>query len=188
HQIISFNSYLFDEDMGLYKHGWFSPANEASIAFWARANGWVIWGIAEALEYMPEEHESYEEILRIFREHMEGIVAFQDNSGLWHQVLDKPESYLETSASAMFVIGLSRGLRNGWLDESFSQYALKGWKGLESRISEDGIVQGICRGTAIGHSLEFYYERATFANDPRGLGAFMQAAIEVDKWLICETR
>ncbi|MGC9343899.1 MAG: glycoside hydrolase family 88/105 protein, partial [Bacteroidales bacterium] len=188
HQIVSFNSYLYDKKVNLYKHGWFSPDNETSIAFWARANGWVVWGIAEALEHMPEDHENYAEILRIFREHMKGIVSYQDNSGLWHQVLDKPESYLETSASAMYVIGLSRGLRNGWLDESFSQHALNGWRGLESRISEDGIVQGICRGTAIGHSFEFYFERETFPNDPRGLGAFMQAAIELDKWINSETR
>jgi unsaturated rhamnogalacturonyl hydrolase len=139
-QIRHFNNYLYNNETGVYKHGYFADRSETSIAHWARANGWVAWAVSEALLYMPPDHEAYQEILNIFRIHMHGLQQYQHRSGLWHQVIDRPDSYLETSASAMFVLAMSRGVRKGWLDESYRSTALKGWKGISSKISDEGVV------------------------------------------------
>ncbi len=68
---------------------------------------------------------------------------------MWHQVLNHPESYEESSCTAMFILGIARGVNNGWLDKSYSEYALKGWNALSKKI-DNGIVHGICRGTGMG--------------------------------------
>jgi rhamnogalacturonyl hydrolase YesR len=185
-QALQFKKYLLDEEAGIYKHGWFSPTKSPSGIFWCRANGWIIWATAEILAHLPADHPDYPAILEQFRSHMKHLVALQDQSGLWHQVMDHPETYLETSGSAMYVLAMARGVRRGWLPESYTEYAVRGWQGISGRISEDGIVRGICRGTPIGHTVQFYEDRQTFDNDPRGLGAVIQAGIEME--LLLESR
>ena len=179
-QIKSFNRLLFDGGTGLYKHGWFSKTNKKSAVFWGRANGWIMWAVSEALLFLPKDHEGYSDILNIYKKHIEGLIKYQDGSGMWHQVLNHPESYEESSCTAMFILGIARGINNGWLDKSYSEYALKGWNALSKKI-DNGIVHGICRGTGMGDKLEFYFSRPTLDNDPRGLGAVITAGVEISK-------
>lgn len=180
-QILLFYEKLFSAQTQLYYHGWFSNDQTTSVAHWGRANGWVIWAITEALLYLPKEHNDYSKILDIYKNHVQGLIPFQNENGRWHQVIDKPESYEETSSTAMFTLAIARGVLNNWLGESYTQYAIKGWNGIADKIKDDGTVEGICRGTGIGFDLEFYFNRETPDNDPRGLGAVLTAGVEVSK-------
>lgn len=182
-QIIQFNKYLLDEKTGLYFHGWYDDRQKNSIARWSRANGWVTWAMTEALLHIPESHSDYEKILNIYKKHIRSIAKYQEKSGLWHQVLDHPETFEETSSTAMFTLSLARGISNGWLDESYIKNVRLGWKGITSRVEQDGTVKGICQGTGIGTSVEFYNKRKTPDHDPRGLGAVLTAGVEVSKLL-----
>ncbi len=179
-QALQFKKYLLDKEAGLYKHGWFSPTKSQSEIFWCRANGWIIWATAEILAHLPEDHPEYPAILKQFNDHIGNLLPLQHKGGLWHQVLDHPDTYLETSGSAMYVLAIARGIRQGWLPESYRENAERGWAGISQRISEDGIISGICRGTPIGHTVAFYESRDQFDNDPRGLGAVIQAGIEME--------
>ncbi len=180
-QMLTFHRHLFDPETRLFHHGWFDQSSQNSTVFWGRANGWIVWAFSEALAVLPKSHSEYSKVLKIFQEHLRGLAAFQDDNGMWHQVLDHPESYEESSCTAMFVLGMARGVRNGWLDESFTAVALKGWQALTGKIAADGTVHGICRGTGMGEDLQFYLDRPTFDHDPRGLGAVVTAGIEVAK-------
>lgn len=182
-QVLLFTEKLYDEDKKLFNHGWYSESGNTSPVFWGRANGWVIWALSEALLYLPEKYPGYTKIVTIFQEHIDGLINYQDESGMWHQVLDHPESYEETSCTAMFTLGIARGIQNGWLDRSYLNRVILGWNAIEDYIEEDGTVNNICRGTGIGTSLKYYMNRPTFQNDPRGLGAVIAAGIEVDKLL-----
>lgn len=181
-QIINFNKYLFDKDKKLYKHAWFDFAKERSVAFWGRANGWIIWATSDALQIIPKNHKDYNRIKNIFKEHVEGLVKYQDVSGMWHQVLDRCDSFEETSCTAMFIIGLTRGIKNGWIKKTYETNLMLAWNALKTKISEDGVVKDITRGTGIGNDLDFYFKRERFNNDPRGLGAVITAAVEMEKY------
>lgn len=180
-QIINFNNYLFDEQAGLYKHAWFSKTKEKSKIFWGRANGWIIWAESEAMKYIPKNHPAYKKIEIIFKKHLEGILSYQDKSGMWHQILDDKTSFEESSCTAMFIIGLSNAIINGIIDNKYSSNVMNGWNALQKNISEDGIVKDICCGTGIGTNAEFYKTRDRYNNDPRGLGSVIYSAIEVDR-------
>jgi unsaturated rhamnogalacturonyl hydrolase len=180
-QIINFHHLLFDKDKNLYKHGWFEKTDQKSIAFWGRANGWIAWSLAETLTYLPKNYNGYNKILNLFQEDVKGLVGVQDKDGMWHQVLDHHESYEETSCTAIFIVAIARGVRNGWIDKSYASNAVKAWQALKKRIEPDGIVHGICRGTGIGNGLTFYFKRPTLDNDPRGLGAVIMAGVEISK-------
>ena len=178
-QVVRFNKYLLDKKTGLYRHGWYDiDKRQASVA-WGRANGWVIWATSEVLRFLPESHPLRAEIIKMYRNHLRALVSYQASSGLWHQVLDRPDSYEETSCTAMYLIGMARGLRSGILDSSFVAPMEKAWSGLQSRISSDGIVRDICRGTEMSEDLEYYFKRERFDNDPRGLGAVIAACTEM---------
>lgn len=181
-QVIQFTDLLFVVENGLYKHGWFQPTGERSIAFWGRANGWIAWATSEALTHLPENHPQYNHVLGLFRRHMAGLATYQDEtSGMWHQVLDHPESFEETSCTSMYVLSMARGVRMGWLDKKYREIALKGWEGISRQVEKDGTVHNICRGTGIGYNLQFYFDRPTFDHDPRGLGSIIIAGIEIDR-------
>jgi unsaturated rhamnogalacturonyl hydrolase len=178
-QVVNFHKYLEDKATGLYRHGWYDGMKTQSPISWGRANGWVIWATSEILTYLPAAYKSRNAIVDIYRNHLRAIIRFQAPSGLWHQVLDRADSFEETSCTAMFIIGIARGLRMGILDESFRMPLQKAWLGLQSRISSDGIVSDICRGTEIGNTYDFYARRDRFDNDPRGLGAVITACVEM---------
>jgi unsaturated rhamnogalacturonyl hydrolase len=182
-QVLNMHKHLFDRSKGLAYHGWFSARNKHSVAFWGRANGWILWAVSEALLHLPQSHREYEKILEIFRTQIKGVLRYQNAGGMWHQVLDRPSSYEETSCTAMFVIALSRGIRNGWIDTTYRRSALAGWEAITRKIGPDGTVSAICQGTGIGESEEFYFTRKTPPHDPRGLGAVITAGIEVQQLL-----
>lgn len=181
HQAKMFNEYLFDEKKGLYYHGWFSETNSYSIANWSRANGWVTWAMSELLMNLQQGTAEYRELQKMHKEHLDGLLDYQHESGLWHQVLDHPETFLETSGTAMFTIALARGVSTGWLGDHYRLAAIKAWKGIEKKIEPDGTVNGICKGTGIGGDMDFYRKRKTFPHDPRGVGAVITAGIEMQR-------
>ena len=180
-QVVGIFERLYDRSTGLSAHGWFERGNRRSSAFWGRANGWMAWGISELLLRLPPEHPRRSRILEIFRLQMSGILKYQGENGLWHQLLDRPETYEETSCTAMFVLALARGVRAGWLGPEYAAPAARGWRGICSRVMPDGTVTGICQGTSIGPDLEFYAKRSTPPHDPRGLGAVITAGIEMQR-------
>jgi len=181
-QIINMNKYLPDKKTGLYHHAWYDYKKEQAPVLWGRANGWIIWAESEALKHLPKNHKSYSEIKKIFKEHLVAIIKVQGTNGLWHQVLDDNTSYEETSCTAMFTIGLIRAMNLGILDVSHKVYVDKAWLGLKSKISDDGIVKDICRGTGISDDVNFYKTRERFPNDPRGLGSVVTALNELSKF------
>ncbi len=178
-QILNFNKYLFVPRTGLYKHAWFSRSAKRSAAYWGRANGWVAWAVSEALLYVPKDVSGYPKIKKLFTDHLLGLIRVQGRDGMWHQVLNDPTSYEETSCSAMFILAISRAIRCGWLDRRYAANVKRAWTALEKEIGTEGIVKGICEGTGIGRTTEFYKTRKTYENDPRGLGAVITAAVEV---------
>lgn len=178
-QIIQFNAYLMNPETGLYYHGYYADRDVPAPFQWGRANGWVTWAMSEVLMLMPKTHRDYKTILDIYRNHLSALVKYQTESGIWHQILNDPSTYQETSCTAMYTLSMARGINNGWLDDSFRDHALSGWNAVNRKINEDGTVSGICRGTGIGTSVAFYNGRETFDHDPRGLGAVLTAGAEV---------
>jgi len=178
-QIINFSKYLNDTSNGLYKHCWYNETKEQSQVNWGRANGWIIWATTEALLNIPLDHKSYNQIKSIYKKHIDAILTYQNENGMWHQILNDKSTFEETSSTAMFTIGLSRGIRNGWLEKDYEKYLEKAWLGLINNIDANGIVKNITRGTGVSDDKNYYASRERYDNDPRGLGAVLTACAEM---------
>tara|TARA_R110002096_G_scaffold432976_3_gene650760 strand:- start:7936 stop:9720 length:1785 start_codon:yes stop_codon:yes gene_type:complete len=182
-QVILFDSHLRDDASSLYWHGYFSRNGEYSPSKWGRANGWTMMAKTELLLAMPINHPKRAQIIEIFKNHADGLLKVQAEDGRWHQVLDNSSTYLETSATAMFVRAYAVGVIEGWLPkEKYAESIDKGWNALAQQIDEDGNVIGIVRGTPIMFSDQEYADWGARLNDPRGLGAVIYAAIAMDEY------
>ncbi len=179
-QIINFASYLQDSTDGIWFHGYYVEKKERSLYKWGRANGWVSVAISEVLSVLPNEHPKYKEVLKIFKQQVDGLKKYQSKDGLWNQVIDHPELDFgtETSCSAQFTYAIARGIRRGWLDNSYTEIVEKAMTGLKQRISEEGGLYNVCEGTGIGENIEYYNNRAMPYDDEHGTGLMLLALTE----------
>lgn len=181
-QIKNFSKYLWDENKELYWHCYYSDLKRNGVAHWGRCNGWVMMAKVHLLNFLPENYPGREEVIKDLERQILGIAKYQSKEGLWHQLLDKEDSYLESSCTAMFVYSIARAVNQGWIDKRYASIAIKGWEGLKAhKIQLDGQVKDICVGTGIEDNLVFYYERPARLNEKHGLGAVIDAGIEIIK-------
>ncbi len=177
-QIRGTHKRLFDPKNRLYRHLWDLKTEKPAGVFWGRGNGWMVLAQVELLEWLPADHPGRKELLAAFANHMSGIHDCQDAAGGWHQVLDHPESWIETSCTGMFVYGLARGVNEGWLDESFASSARKGWDALAAKVTPTGDIMDVCGSTDVG-DLCFYLNRPRLKGDLHGFGSFLLAGAEI---------
>jgi rhamnogalacturonyl hydrolase YesR len=160
---------------GLHRH---SPLDEAA---WGRGNGFPALGLALSLEEMPADHPGRAEMLAAFRSHLTALAAHQDPAGAWRQVIDKPQSYRELTATAMISFAMRRGVRRGWLEGARYGRAIgRAWDAVRARVAPDGSLVDVCTGTGKQRSLRDYYNRpAILGPDPRGGAMALLIAAEM---------
>ncbi len=180
-QVQLFTKHLYNKETGLFFHCYYSGIEQNGPAYWGRANGWSILAQTELLAVLPKDHPARPELLRLYKQQIAGFSKYQSQSGLWHQLLNKEDSFLETSSTAMFVYAVAFGINNGWLNDIYSDLALSGWTGIKTMITPEGKVKNISKGTGTNTSLKYYYERPTPLNDIHGLGPVIMAGVEVIK-------
>lgn len=178
-QVINFHKYLFNANYGLIYHCWYSDEQRPGVAFWGRANGWAMLAQIDLLERLPVNHPKREELISLFKKHIIGISRYQSEKGLWHQLLDKVDSYLETSCTAMFTYSIARAVNIGLIDKRYLPIAIKGWEGIMTKITDNGDVEGVCTGTGTSDELIHYYTRPAPLNDVHGIGAVILAGKEI---------
>lgn len=179
-QLIQFHARMFVPAKGLFMHGWIDGMEPHPAFHWGRANGWAIMAAAELLSVLPEEHPRRAEVLAIYRAHAAGLAAWQGRDGRWHQLLDRNDSYLETSASAMFVFALARGINRGWLDPlAYGPCVTVGWNAVAGQVNAQGQVENTCVGTGMAFEPRFYYERKVSALAAHGYGPVLLAGAEM---------
>ncbi len=164
---------------GIYRH---SPLHEAA---WGRGNGFPALGLAWSLDFIPEGHPAREEILTSLKNHLTALATYQGEEGMWHQVVDHPESYAEFSGTCMITYAITRGVRLGWLDRKTWEPVIdRAWEGIKLRISLDGkSLIDVCESTGKQTSLEAYFKRrAIRGHDERGGAMALMVSTEMAAW------
>lgn len=180
-QVLQMSKHLFVAEKGMYTHGLNLHNPNAPHFFWGRANGWVVLAMCDLLDVLPKKHPFYEPVEAQLVAVLRGLAEYQDGTtGLWHQMVDRNDSYLETSASAMFVYGLAHAINQGWISPTtYGSIALAGWNGLTLRINKEGQVEGTCVGTTFASDQVYYYARPTSGYALHGYGPMLLAGSEV---------
>lgn len=159
YQILNHIKYLYDKRSGLFYHGFnFNLNHNYGEVHWCRGNSWYTAGILEFLEEIPVDPAIRRYFLSVYRSQVNALKQYADpETGLWHTIIDKPESYLELSGSAGILYGIMQGVRTGILERGeFQPLIDKAMTGLMDYIDADGTVLNVSYGTPIGDSAEFY--------------------------------
>lgn len=170
------NAYLarLQQPSGLFHHGPEAPF------VWGRGNGWVAAGLAEILSVLPEADAGRATIVDGYRRMMAALLEHQGRSGLWNQLVDRPEAWPETSGSAMFAFAFLRGVNRGLLPVApYRAAALSAWAALTSYVEPDGKLRGVCVGTGQSADAQYYLDRPVVIGDLHGQAALLWTAAEL---------
>jgi unsaturated rhamnogalacturonyl hydrolase len=204
HQFLLLASRARDVRTGLMYHAWDATRAQpwadsltgTSPNFWGRAVGWYLMAAMDALDEVPASHPDRAALLNVVRELGAAVARVQDPvSGLWYQVLDQPGragNYREASASGMFVYAFAKGARRGWLDGRYRELAERGFAGMvRDLITTDAAgrpsLTGVCQVAGLGGTARrdgtfaYYVSEPVVADDYKGVGPFIMAALELGK-------
>jgi unsaturated rhamnogalacturonyl hydrolase len=203
-QFVLMEKHARDEKSGLLVHGyddsreqkWADPQNGRSPAFWGRAMGWYAMGLVETLDFVPLDHPRRGELVAILQRLADAITKVQDpKSGVWWQVVDQPGregNYLESSASSMFAFVLLKAARLRYIDEHYSENGRRAYAGiLREFIDGDDITRAVAvvglggdpnsEGRYRDGSYQYYVTEKTRSNDPKAVGSFIFASLEMER-------
>jgi unsaturated rhamnogalacturonyl hydrolase len=187
--------HMRDEATGLLFHAWdesrrmpwADAATGCSPELWGRSLGWYGLALSQFIDLLPAHMPERNELMEAQRDFLLALLRYQDESGLWYQVVDKggrPDNWLETSCTCLFVYALASAVRQGVLGAEHAEAALRAYRGLLARVREDAkgrfVLPDICIGTSAG-DYENYVTRPTSSNDLHGVGAFVMACVELHK-------
>jgi len=179
-QIELFSKRMFNEDKGLYMHGWVEGMDVHPEFHWARANGWALLTKVEVLSALPENHPGREMVMDLLKKHIRGLAPLQSGAGFWHQLLDKNDSYLETSATAIYAYCIAKAINEGWIDDlAHAPMVMLAWHAVSTMVNDRGQVEGTCVGTGMGFDPAFYYHRPVNKFAAHGYGPVIAAGAEI---------
>ncbi len=183
-QILLFKQRMWVPEKKLFRHGWVEGMSEHPAFHWGRANGWAILTMSEVLDALPTDYPGRDKILELFREHVRGLAALQSGEGFWHQLLDRNDSYQETSATAIYTYCIAHGINKGWIDSlAYGPVAMLGWHAVSSQVNDKGEVNGTCVGTGMGFDAAYYYYRPVHKYAAHGYGPVLLAGGEMIRLL-----
>ena len=183
-QVLQMAKRLYIPEKELFDHGWnVTSGNYDPRFYWGRANGWALMSMAEVLSVLPENYKGRAEILHLYRSVVRSLANLQDGSGFWHNLLDKSDTYKETSCTAMFTYAIAKGINEGWVSHVYGPVALTGWNALKTRVLASGAVDGTCEGTTFATDNTYYYNRGTSIYATHGYGTFFYAGAEMIRLL-----
>ena len=179
-QVLQFSKRMFNPALGIYMHGYVEGMQDHPELHWARANGWAVMAMVEVLEVLPKNHKNYNAVLKQLRAHVRGLAKFQDKDGMWHQLIDRSDSYLETSATAIYTYAIARAVNRGYLDkEMYGPMVNLAWNAVSAKVNPKGEIEGICVGTGMAFDPAFYYYRPVSVRAAHGYGPLLLAGAEI---------
>lgn len=149
--------YLTDVKTGLLFHGWtFCGRHHFANALWARGNSWYTAGVVDYLDMVDIPQGVKDYLISSLEQQVRKLAELQTPEGMWHTLLDHPDSYVEASATAAFGYGILKAVRKGYIGEKYRETGMKALKAVISYIGEDGVLGQVSYGTGVGESLEDY--------------------------------
>ena len=183
-QIKLFKEKMWVPEHKLFRHGWVEAMQPHPAFHWGRANGWAILTMCEVLDAIPTNHPNRPMVLDLLKQHIEGLAQLQDMTGLWHQLLDRPETYLETSCTAIYAYCIAHAINEGWVDAlTYGAQVYLAWHAITANVNEQGQVMNTCVGTGMGFDPAFYAYRPVHVMAAHGYGPVIWAGAEVIKML-----
>jgi rhamnogalacturonyl hydrolase YesR len=159
--VLNSHRWLFDEEISLWQHIGRPTGPDRRSAPWGRGNCWFLYAVRGLLEDLPPEHEARPQLVEMLRLGLEGFLRFQDEQGMWQNVLDAgpEESRPCASATSRILHVYARAYWKGWLrDERIPSMVERAWRGLKTKLWQNAMI-AVCVGTAYSLCRQEYLSR-----------------------------
>ncbi|MBN1399590.1 MAG: glycoside hydrolase family 88 protein [Anaerolineae bacterium] len=145
-QVEGFRRLLWDPSARLFHHQWDDDcADFARAAFWGAGNGWAAAGMARVIAALPPRMAAdRQRLIGYVGELLEGCLTHLRADGLFHDVVDDADTFVETNLAQMLAYTIYRGVTYGWLPDSFLAQAERMRQAARQQVDPDGLVQGVC--------------------------------------------
>jgi rhamnogalacturonyl hydrolase YesR len=145
-QIDGFRKRLWNPQKKMLSHIWDDGKQAFSDpAFWGSGNGWAAAGVARVIRSLPAERKEDRVRLAAFvKDIVDGCLAFQRPDGLFHDKMDKPDSFVETNAAQMLAFAIYTGVHAGWMPREYAAKADRMRDAARGKVDQFGYVQGAC--------------------------------------------
>ena len=198
-QFVNAERLTYEPRCGLYAHAcdeskeafWADKSTGRSLNVWGRSVGWFCMALVDALDFFPGDHPGRETLIGLFRKAIGNVVKYQDERGVWYQVMDnrRSDNYRESTCTCMFAYAMDKAIRMGYIDEAeYRPYLEKAVDGILKEFirEKDGgtyITQG-CSVAGLGPAdntrrdgtLDYYFSEPIRDNDFKGVGPFLLLA------------
>jgi rhamnogalacturonyl hydrolase YesR len=146
-------SYLWDDKKKLLSHMWDCGKNAFERKdCWGVGNGWTSAGISRVIKALPDSKiEEKKRLIGYLKNLLDGVLSYIREDGLFHNIIDKPDSFIETNLSQMITYSIYRGIEGGWLERDYATKAKKMRAAVHSKVDKYGLVQGVCGSPEFDH-------------------------------------
>lgn len=160
YQFLLHSQFLADPVSGLWRHGWhFAEKRHFAGALWGRGNGWAAITAVELLEIIRTTSSASSRLIeQSFLRQSAALLETQASNGMWHTLINSPDSYQESSATAAIAYAFLKGYRLGILTTAYQQAGLRAIAALLERIDEQGQMAEVSSGTPVFNSLSDYLD------------------------------
>jgi len=145
-QIGGYRKRLWDPDKKLLAHIWDDGEKaENRKEFWGGGNGWAAAGLAIVIRCLPENrNEDRQRLVAFITDLIVGCLGYQRPDGLFHDVVDRPDTFLETNLAQMLAFAIYTGILGGWLPQHYRTTADRMRTAARAQMDQFGYVQHVC--------------------------------------------
>ncbi len=145
-QIDGYRKRLWDPERKLLSHI-FDESGKAENRkeYWGGGNGWAAAGLARVIRLLPKSREEDRQRLSAFAADLiDGCLAYQRTDGLFHDMINRPNTFLETNLAQMLSFAIYSGLFGGWLPQRYRAAADRMRSAARAQMDRFGYVQHVC--------------------------------------------
>ena len=137
---------LWNPEAKLVSHIWDENRKQfQDKSFWGGGNGWAAAGLARVIRALPEDRQADKQRLAGYLKALiDGCLAHQCASGLFHNTVDNPNSFEETNLAQMLAYSIYESVRGGWLSLDYLKDADRMRAAARAKVDGEGFVQGVC--------------------------------------------
>src|SRR5271166_3620750 len=145
-QIDGFRKSLRDPQKKLLAHIWDdTPGAKNQKEYWGGGNGWAAAGLARVIRSLPTDRKDDRQRLAAFvKEIVDGCLAYQRPDGLFHDIVDRPNTFVEANLAQMLAFAMYTGILGGWLSSAYRDAADRMRDGALAKMDSFGYVQSVC--------------------------------------------
>ena len=145
-QIDGWRQYIYNEKEKLYSHIYdYENRKFKREDFWGTGNGWSAAGFCRVIKMLPNNMmEEKKKLIGYTKDIIDSCLKYMNADGTYHDVVNKPDTFIEVNLSQMLAYSIYRGVTEGFIEPGYIEKAELMRKAANNRVDELGYIHDVC--------------------------------------------